>query len=135
MGKASKRHYIVRIEGIPGTWRTFGGGGAEADVTLDYDGGAEKPDMLGGVPEYEDISVTRTVDPVADAAWLEPLKRGISKVVRTVSQQPTDPNMIAVGKPTVFPACLLKGYTEVETDAASSDPAEVTLTWATTGPA
>jgi len=135
MAKSSKRHYIVTIEGIPGTWRTFSGGGGEAEITLDYDGGADKPDMIGGVPEYADIEVVRTVDPVTDASWLEPLKRGIAKETRTITQQPTDANLVAIGKPTVFPACLLRGYSEVETDAGSSDPAEVTLTWATSGPA
>lgn len=135
MAKASQRHFLVTVQGIPGTWRTSSGGGAEAEVTLDYDGGSEVPDMLGGVPEFEDIEVVRTLDPVVDAAWLDPLRRGVGKLRRTVSRQPTDANMIRVGKPLVFPNCLLKGYAEVETDASSSDPAEITLTWATTGPA
>lgn len=135
MAKQSKRHFVVRVEGIPGTWRVMSGGGAESEVQLDWDGGALKPDLMGGAPEYEDITITRTVDTVADEAWLAPLRRGIGMVTRTISRQATDAHLVAVGKPVTFPRCMLKGYTEVETDASSSDPAEVTLTWATTGPA
>lgn len=135
MAKQTQRHFIARVQDIPGTFRTMEGGGAEADVTRDYNGGSEVPDLLGGIPEHENIELVRTVDELADSVWLNPLRHGVGKVRRTISRQATDANMVAIGKATVWPNCLLVGFAEVETDAASSDPAEVTLTWATSGPA
>ena len=135
MAKQTQRHYVARVEGVPGTFRTMSGGGAEAEVTRDYDGGSEVPDLLAGVPEYEDIELVRTVDEVADAAWLTRMRQGVGRVTATVSRQATDVNMVAIGRPTVYPACLLVGFAEPETDASSGDASEVTLTFATRGPA
>lgn len=135
MAKQTQRHYIARVQDVPGTFRTMSGGGAEAEVTRDYDGGSEVPDLLAGVPEYEDIELVRTVDEVADAKWLTRMRQGVGRVTATVSRQATDANMVAIGRPTVYPACLLVGFTEPETDASSGDASEVTLTFATRGPA
>ena len=133
--KNSQRHYLARVEGIPGTFRAMSGGGAEAEVTRDFDGGSEVADLMPGIPEYSDIELTRTVDEVKDAAWLAQVRKGVGKLTRTVSRQPTDANMVAIGKPTVYPGCVLVGFQEPETDSSSGDAAEVVLTWASRGPA
>jgi hypothetical protein len=51
--KATKRQYLVTIEGIPGTWRAFSGAGGSASVTKDYDGGSDRADLLSGPAEWE----------------------------------------------------------------------------------
>lgn len=141
--KNSQRHYLAYVgtlsgnakASIPGAWRTMSGGGAEAEVTRDYDGGSEVPDLLPGIPEYADLELTRTVDEVRDAAWLAQVRQGVGRLTATISRHPTDVNMVPVGKPVVYPGCVLVGFTEPESDASSGDAAEVTLTFATRGPA
>jgi len=133
--KTTKRQYLVTIEGIPGTWRTFSGGGGTASITKDYDGGSDRADLLAGPPEWDDIEVTRTVAPSRDDVWIEQLRKLIGRGKFNVTKQATDANWTKVGKPTTFPDCLLNGLQEPETDAASSDAAEIKLTFATSGPA
>jgi hypothetical protein len=133
--KATKRQYLVTVEGIPGTWRTFGGGAGTASVTKDYDGGSDRADLLAGPPEWDDIEVVRTIAPSRDDVWVGQLRKLIGRGRFNVTKQSTDANWTKVGKPTTYPNCLLVGLQEPETDASSSDAAEITLTLATSGPA
>jgi hypothetical protein len=135
LNKSTKRSYLVAVEGIPGTWRTFSGGAGSASVTKDYDGGSDRADLLAGPPEWDDIEVVRTVAPARDDVWIEQLRKLIGRGRFNVTKQATDANWTKIGKPTTYPNCLLIGLTEPETDASSSDAAEVTLTFATSGPA
>lgn len=133
--KATKRQYLVTISGIPGTWRTFGGAEASASITKDYDGGAERPDLLSGPTEHSDIEVVRTVAPTRDDVWIKQLRKLVGKGTFTVTKQYVNADWMKVGDPTTYPDCLLAGLKEPETDAASSDAAEISLTFATAGPA
>jgi len=133
--KATKRQYLVTIQGIPGTWRQFTGGGGTASVTKDFDGGSDRADLLSGPAEWDDIEVTRTVAPSRDEVWIDQLNKLIGRGEFTVTKQATDANWTKVGRPRTYPACLLTGVQETETDAASSDAAEIKLTFATSGPA
>ena len=133
--KITKRQYLVTIEGIPGTWRTFSGAGGTASVTKDFDGGSDRADLLSGPAEWDDIEVVRTVAPARDDAWISALRKLIGRGRFNITKQATDANWTRVGKPTTYPDCMLTGLQEPETDAASSDAAEVTLTFATSGPA
>lgn len=135
MAKITKAHFLVTVQGIEGTWRTSGGGNVTASISRDYDGGAIKPDLLGGLAEADDITVTRSFDPVRDLPILERLRPMVGRGVFTVSKQATDANRTKVGKPIVYPGCVLSGVNDPESDAAGSDAAEITLTFATTGPA
>jgi len=134
MSKATQRDHLVTIEGVPGTWRNLSGGGGTVETTKDRDGGAIRPDILGGPPEFEDLECARTFDPVRDAAWMKQLRQNLGRGFYTVMKQPIDVNKIAIGEPLVYPDCMLSGLTEAEV-ADSSDPAEVSLTFSTTGPA
>lgn len=133
--KATKRQYLVTIEGIPGTWRAFSGAGGSASITKDFDGGSDRADLLAGPAEWDDIEVTRTVAPSRDDVWIEQLRKLIGRGRFNITKQATDANWTKVGKPTTYPDCLLNGLQEPETDAGSSDAAEITLTFATSGPA
>lgn len=133
--KATKKQSLVTVEGIPGTWRTMSGGGGTADVTKDWDGGATRPDLLAGPTNFDDIELVRTYKPSQDAEWVERLVKRIGLDEFTITKQGTDVNGVKLGKPRTYPACLLIGLQEPDTDAASSDAAEITLTFATSGPA
>ncbi|AMM44478.1 tail tube protein [Arthrobacter phage BarretLemon] len=133
--KATKRQFIVSIAGIPGNWRTMSGASASSETTEDWDGGAERPDILGGPVSFDDIEVVRTIAPALDMDWVRRLRRRVGIDTFTVTKQAVDRDGVKVGRPDVYPDCLLKGMQEPETDAASSDLAEITLTFATSGPA
>lgn len=133
--KATKRQYLVTVEGIPGTWRQFSGGGGTSSPTKDYDGGSDRADLLAGPAEWDDIEVLRTVAPARDDVWIGQLRKLIGRGRFNITKQATDAHWTKVGKPTTYPDCLLTGLQEPETDASSSDAAEITLTFATSGPA
>lgn len=133
--KTTKRNYLVNVAGIPRNWRTFSGGGASSEVTRDYSGGADVATLLSGPAEYEDIELVRTFEPDVDPQWLDKVKKGVGRSWFTITKQSTDQNWNKVGKPVTYPNCLLIGVKETDTDASSSDPGEITLTFATPGPA
>jgi len=133
--KITKNKYLVTIEGIPGTWRAFSGAGGTASVTKDYDGGSDRADLLAGPAEWDDIEVTRTVAPSRDDVWIKQLRKLLGRGRFNITKQATDANWMKVGEPTTYPDCLLNGLQEPESDASSSDAAEIKLTFATSGPA
>ncbi|WBF78983.1 tail tube protein [Arthrobacter phage Bolt007] len=133
--KATKQNFITKVEGVPGNWRTWSGGASSADTSLDYDGGNPTPEILSGPPSFDDIEVVRTFDPIADAAWVRTLRKQVGRSRHTLTKFATDINFVAIGTPDTYPNCVLKGIAEPETDAASGDASEITLTFATTGPA
>lgn len=133
MAKATKRQFLVHVNGISGNWRTSTGGSLNADTSTDYNGGSDIPDLLGGIPVADDLEITRTFDPVRDLALLEKLRREVGRGRYTVTKQATDANFVKVGKPLTYPRCLLKGINDPESDAASADVSEITLKFATTG--
>jgi hypothetical protein len=133
MSKATKRQFLVTISGFPGTWSTSSGGSLSADVTRDYDGGSDVPDLLGGVPTAEDLEISRTFDPVRDLAILEKLRREVGRGRYTIMKQATDANYNKVGKPMTYSDCLLLGVNDPHSDASSSDTSQMTVKFATTG--
>lgn len=135
MGKATKQNFVTSVSGVPGNWRTWSGGEISADTALDYDGGNPTPDILSGPPTHGDIEVVRTYDPIVDAGWVRELRRKVGRSRHTLSKLSVDANYLAIGDPETYPNCVLKGIKEPETDAASGDSSEITLTFATTGPA
>lgn len=135
MSKGTKAEWLVTVQGITGTWRTSGGGGVTAATSKDYDGGALKPDILGGLQEHADLTITRSFDPVRDLAVLEKLLPLVGRASFTVVKQATDANRTRIGKPIVYPGCVLNGMTYPDSDASASDASEFTLTFANTGPA
>lgn len=133
--KTTKRNFLVNVSGVPRTWRSFSGAGATAEYTRDYSGGADVATLLSGPAEHEDIELVRTYEPDQDPAWLDQVKKQVGRSWFTITKQATDQNWTKVGKPVTYPNCLLIGVKEPDTDAASSDSSEVTLTFATPGPA
>ncbi|WP_427017872.1 hypothetical protein ACQCSX_04455 [Pseudarthrobacter sp. P1] len=132
---STKSEFLVTVAGIPGTWRTFSGGGSTASYNRDYTGGSKTARFLTGKPEFEDIALVRTYDPVVDQPWINKLRKVVGRHNTTVTKQPTDADFTKVGKPITFPGCRLIGLKEPDTDAASADASEVTLTFANNGPA
>ncbi|WP_102158674.1 hypothetical protein [Zhihengliuella halotolerans] len=133
MAKSSQRDWLNLVSNVPGTWRNVEGGGATAEYNRDYDGGSDKADFLVGPTEHEDLTFTRTFDPVRDAAWIKKLEQHVGRSKHRLSRQPIDANKTAVGKPKTYYNALLVGLT-YPGSAPSADPSEIVLVFAHNGP-
>ena len=134
MAKNSQRDWLNTVSGITGTWRNVEGGGVTVEYNRDYDGGSDKADFLVGPPEAEDITFTRTFDPVKDDAWCRKLMKAVGRSRHTLTRQPIDANKTKVGKPMVYSNALLVGFT-YPGSSNSADPSEIVLVFANNGAA
>lgn len=133
--KTTKSAFLVTVAGVAGNWRTSSGGVLTAAITKDYDGGATKPDLLGGLVDASDMTVVRSFDPDRDLPILEQLRPLVGRGYFTISKQATDANGTKIGKPIVYPNCLLSSMSYPDHDSAASAAAEFTLVFGNTGPA
>lgn len=133
--KATKQQFLVTISGVPGTWKSFSGGDGSVSVTKDWDGGATRPDLLAGPAEFADITVTRTYDPAKDQEWVNDAMTKLGRGRYTITRQAIDMSGVRIGKPRTYADCLLTAVSEGDVDSASSDPSEISFTFATSGPA
>lgn len=140
MAKASKRQFLVTIKppaggtipGLPTTQYYFSqktGGATTATLQKVFDGGAQNPTVLPGVAETSDLVLSRPYDPTIDQPLITALKGQVGRLAVTVTVQPTDANFIPVGGLETYNA-ILAGVTPSEVDAASSDAAVFSLTFA-----
>jgi len=132
-----KHNFAITVDGISGAWNTFSGGGATAAVATDWGGGgAKKPRKQPGPVTFDDIELTRSYYGGTDDGWLASLRAGLyANRTYTIKKQTVDPNGVAIGKPVVYPGCILAGLTEPESESGSEDVAMVTATFSTLGPA
>ena len=130
MAKMSQRQHLVKVSGIEGYFATFSGGSVSADTNKVYDGGNPIPEVLSGPAEADNITVGRPFDLNRDPAIVAALRRQVGTFTATISVQPTDRNLNAVGKPRVYPNALLVSLTEPDYDATSGDAAQIELEFA-----
>lgn len=127
---AAQSHSLVSIEGIPGYWATKSGGETSAEVTDVPDGGRRTPEKLAGVATTDNITLTRPYRPTRDIAVLKRLRGQVGALRVTVTEQPTDADLVPQGQPTVYPAALLVRMADPEFDAGSSDAKMMELEFA-----
>lgn len=130
MPKAAQRQFLVTVAGVRGFFATKSGGDVSSDVSTVYDGGSLTPEKLASPATADDVTVGRPYDPARDASELARLRPLVGRWRTTVSVQPTDADLIAVGRPVVYANALLVGLTDPEADAASGDAATFELTFA-----
>lgn len=135
MALATKRQFLVTVSGIPGNWDSSSGGDVTAAANKHYEGGNDRPTLLGGLPETSDLEVTRTFDPVRDGELLIQLRKAVGRGRFTLTKQATDANRVKIGKPETHPDCLLIGVSAPEHEEGSADPSPFKLTFATAGAA
>ncbi|GAB3191746.1 hypothetical protein [Nesterenkonia suensis] len=133
MSKTTQHQFRVKVSGIPGTFNTFSGGGMEREATQSWNGGSPNYDNLAGPATYGNIEVSRP-HRLSDEEWLSQWRHGERVRRATVTKQPLDENLVAVGKPTTYADCLLLSVSEPDAEAGSSAEGTVSLTFATTGP-
>lgn len=133
MPKTARRHFLVRVDGIEGTFMTMTGGTPSADVTKMYDGGEVQPENIPGPPQADDVVISRGWDPYRDSPIVSALRQQVGSFTATVSKTPTDRDMTPVGDPEVYPEALLRQVVSPEADASSGDGAVFELTFAIAG--
>jgi hypothetical protein len=130
--KSSVRQFLVKLDGIDGYWSALEGGNISSESTKVYDGGEKVPDVITSEPEVEDITITRNFDRERDEDLMAELRQLVGSYSTTLSKTATDPNLVATGKPVVYPKARLKGFNEPTYDAAGTDPAQWGLVFAIT---
>lgn len=115
--------FLVKVDGIDGYFQTKTGGNIAATGTKVYDGGNKVPDTIAGVPEIDNITVSRTYDEVRDGDTVRSLRQVVSSWTTTVSVTPTDADFNAVGPPTVYPDARLLELHEPDVDSSSGEAA------------
>ncbi len=130
MPKSAQRQFLVKVSGFRGFFATKTGGNITAATSKVYDGGATKPEVLAGPSEAENIVVTRPYDPRRHPRDLAFLRARVGRLTRTISVTPTDRNLVAVGRATVYPGALLVGVNDPDVDAQSGDAATLQLEFA-----
>lgn len=130
MASAAQRQFLVSVAGVSGLFATKSGGATTAEVTRVYNGGKLTPELLASPAQTEDLTIGRPWDPDRDAPVLARLRPLVGRHRTTVSVQPTDVDLVAVGRPTVYANALLIGVNDPEADADSGDAARLELTWA-----
>lgn len=128
--KAAQRQFLVKVSTIDGYFATKTGGDTTSDASDVYDGGSLTPEKLASPATTDDVVVGRPYDPARDQQVIERLRPLVGRWRTTVSVQPTDADLVAMGKPTTYADALLIGCTSPEVDAASGDPAMFELTFA-----
>lgn len=127
-GKAAQRHFLITVQGVDGTWQTFAGGNASADVTKSYDGGAEDPDVLTGPVTYSDVTIGRDYKRERDRATIAFLRPQVRKLRTAIVKQDLDDDMVRVGSPTAYYGTLV-GLNDPDTDSGGNTPGRLELTF------
>lgn len=134
MTKAANRQFLIRIDGIQGSWpywATKSGGEVTADSNKVYDGGTLIADVLASPAEVGDLTIARPYDPDRDHDLCTQLIKLVGQWRTTISVQPTYGDLSAAAvKPRVYTNCLLTGVREPEPDASSGDASDYELTFA-----
>lgn len=132
--KVIGHEWLVTVGGIRETFQTFSGGNAEREVTQAWNGGSAGYEHKAGPVTYSDITVGKDYRG-ADEEWLRRYRDRNTVIRTTVTKQQLDENLSKVGKPLVYPNCVLKSISEPETAAGGSDVGVLSLVFATEGPA
>lgn len=127
--KAAQRQIIASVRGITGYFAQVSGGEITSNAEKVYDGGSQTPELLTGVREIGNVSVTRPYAPNDDAPLLRSLRAQVGKWRSDVIVQDCDSDLVPIGQPRVYNDAVLIGLTEPDGDAASGSAATFTLTF------
>lgn len=130
MTLSSQRSFIVNVSGISGHFDSKTGGETSADTVKHYNGGSLTPQVIAAPSETANVVVSRAYDHTRDYAAHKKARSLVGRWSTTLSVTPTDNNLSAIGKATVYPKALLVRVSEPDYDSGSSDPAMFELEFA-----
>lgn len=119
----AKRAFAVTVAGIAGQFAGFTGGDTTADVSENWNGGADAPDITAGRKKKGNITVRRPFNPTRDRPVIAKFEKMTGSWSTTIVKQDLDANDMKVGRPKTYTGCLLVRVQEPEYDAAASDGA------------
>lgn len=124
----AKRSAIVHIKNIAQNWAVLSGGSSTSAVTLAWNGGVPKADVIAGRPDIAEIVVSRPFIPNRDRELERRLQSQVGFGRYDVTLQDLDSNGQFVGRPKVFTDCLVTKVQGREYDETSNNPAELMVT-------
>lgn len=134
--KASKRQFLIKVDGIDGYFAQKTGGEVTSDTNTVWDGGSQTPDIVSAPAQTSDVVLTKPYDPDMHQDLLQNLAARVGTWRTTITETPTYSDLTTARvKPTVYPNALLKGLKRPETDSGSGDAADFELTFAVTNQA
>lgn len=127
---ASERQSLVSVAGIQGFFSEKSGGEITSEVTDVPQGGQLYPEKLAGPPNTSNVVLVKPFAPSRDGELVRRLEAIVGRWRTTVSVQPTDADLIPVGRPTVYADALLVGLVPPNTNAGSAAAQSYQLTFA-----
>lgn len=121
MAFSAQRQFLVTVSGIDGKFMSKSGGGVTSDSTKIYDGGAVTPSIITSPSEVENLTVSRAYDQGRDEAILASLRPQVGRYSTSITVQPADADLVALGNPSVYSGAVLVGITEPDYDSGSGD--------------
>lgn len=131
MAFSAQRQFLVTLSGIDGKWMTKSGGEIQSDSNKIYDGGSLVPSIVTSPAEVGNITVSRAYDQARDEPILANLRTKVGRYSTTITVQPTDADLVAVGKASVYAGAVLVRVGEPDFDSSSGDIANIELEFAT----
>jgi len=130
MALSAQRQFLVSISGINGYFMTKSGGEVSSESTKVFEGGAKTPEIITSPSDVDNLTVSRNYDPDRDASILAQLRAKVGTERKTITVQPTDRDLVAIGNPIVYADAVLVRIAEPEYDANSGDMATYELEFA-----
>ncbi|WOF23842.1 hypothetical protein N8K70_03940 [Microbacterium betulae] len=134
MGTTSQAIVSASLDGKSiGIWDTRSGGESTAEISKYRPGGTKQQVVDAGRPDISDVTISRrwTVDRDVDIE--KQLRNRVGVGVLTITEQPTDVDGIAFGKPRTWTG-RVSSVTAGDVDSNSDDVRMITVTavvWAT----
>lgn len=131
MAYISQRQYQVAVAGFTELFMTKSGGNVTADSVKFYAGGKEVPDIVTGLRQVENITVSKAYNPDTDRALLAAARLAVGKGETTITVTETDGSLEALADAvTTYTGCVLVSVNEPEYASDSGDPAVMQLEYA-----
>lgn len=130
MAFSAQRQFLVTVSGIDGKFMSKSGGGITSDSTKIYDGGSVTPAIITSPAEVENITVGRAYDQSRDESILTTLRTQVGRFSTSITVQPADADLVAIGSPSTYSGAVLVGITEPDYDSGSGDVAMFELEFA-----
>lgn len=127
--KLAQRQIVASVRGINGYFAQVSGGEVSSNAEKVYDGGSLVPELLSGIREVGNVTVTRPYSHADDAQVLAVLRNAVGRWRTDVVVQDCDEDLVPIGAPRVYPDAVLIGLTEPDGDAASGAAAGYALTF------
>lgn len=125
---ATQRQFLVVVEGCPGSWQRKTGADATAPVTVVWNGGATRPQKLGGPADLGDMTLTQAYRPRMHQDVKRKWRRNVGRQRVVAHITDLDEDGVVIGDPVTYPMALITSCTDPEVDWASGSQADWSIT-------